>query len=90
MTHIYEGPATLVIGGEETKVTAVLRAADHDGSGSWSGTVSADGLQAAFWAAVQSSGVTIRMPGGRQGVAQIDMDAESGSAQVTGGGPAPF
>lgn len=90
MTDIYEGPATLVIGGEETEVMAALKAVDRGASGHWSGIVHADGLQASFWAAVQSSGVTIRMPDGSQGAARIDMDAESGSAVLRGEGPAPF
>ncbi|MDQ0791792.1 DUF4873 domain-containing protein [Streptomyces sp. B1I3] len=90
MTAIYEGPATLVIAGEETEVMAALQAVDRGAAGGWSGTVHADGLQASFWAAVQSSGVVIRMPDGSQGSAQVDMDAESGSAMVRGDGPAPF
>ncbi|MGW7271898.1 DUF4873 domain-containing protein [Streptomyces sp. NPDC054864] len=90
MTDIYEGPVTLVISGEATEVMAALQAVDDGASKTWSGTVHADGLQASFWAAVQSSSVTIRMPDGSQGTARIDMDAESGSAEVTGDGPAPF
>ncbi|MEV6757033.1 DUF4873 domain-containing protein [Streptomyces sp. NPDC051214] len=90
MTDIYEGPVTLVINGEATEVMAALQAVDHQASRTWSGTVHADGLQASFWAAVQSSSVTVRMPDGTQGTARIDMDAESGSAAITGDGPAPF
>ncbi|MCX5402055.1 DUF4873 domain-containing protein [Streptomyces sp. NBC_00102] len=90
MTDIYEGPATLVIGDEETPVMAALRADSRGTSASWSGTVSADGLQIAFWPAVQSGGVVIRMPDGRRGTAQIDMDAESGKATLSGSGQAPF
>ncbi|MEU1090830.1 hypothetical protein ACFYPN_24070 [Streptomyces sp. NPDC005576] len=87
-TYTYEGPATLVINGDETAVMAVLHAAGA--TGHWSGTIHADGLQTSFWPAVQSGGVELRMPDGRRGAAQIDMDAESGSATVGGDGPAPF
>ncbi|WEH38258.1 DUF4873 domain-containing protein [Streptomyces sp. NBC_01218] len=91
MTDTYEGPATLVIGTEETAVMAVLHApGGGTAPGNWTGTVQADGLQTSFWPAVQSGGVEIRMPDGRRGTAQIDMDAESGNATVSGTGPAPF
>ncbi|WP_299537415.1 DUF4873 domain-containing protein [uncultured Streptomyces sp.] len=87
---IYEGPATLIIGGHETAVMATLRAGGPDGPGRWAGSVGADGLQAAFWPAVQSGGVTLRLPDGRSARAEIDMDAESGTATLRGDGPAPF
>ncbi|WP_409055100.1 DUF4873 domain-containing protein [Streptomyces sp. SYP-A7185] len=90
MTNIYEGPATLILGEEATEVMAALEAVGSGASTSWSGSIHADGLQASFWVAVQSSSVTIRMPDGRQGTARIDMDAESGSAVLSGKGPAPF
>ncbi|MFF7365491.1 DUF4873 domain-containing protein [Streptomyces sp. NPDC008125] len=90
MTDIYEGPATLVIGDEETPVTAALRSGSGTTPGPWSGTVRADGLDLSFWPAVQSGGVVILMPDGRRGTAQIDMDAESGSATLSGRGSAPF
>ncbi|MGW2836637.1 DUF4873 domain-containing protein [Streptomyces sp. NPDC001493] len=90
MTDIYEGPATLVIGAERTPVMAALRAERDSGSGRWSGTVRADGLQTRFWPAVQSGGVEIHLPDGRRATARIDMDAESGSASLDGSGPAPF
>jgi hypothetical protein len=90
MNQIYEGPATLIIGEQETEVMAALQAVDHGASGGWAGTIHAPGLQTSFWAAVQSGGITIRMPDGSQKEARIDMDAESDSAVVTGDGPAPF
>ncbi|MFD6529703.1 hypothetical protein [Streptomyces sp. NPDC060184] len=90
MTSIYEGPATLVLGDEETRVMAVLSAGGGGTAPPWSGTVHAHGLQFSFWPAVQSGGVVILMPDGRRGTAQIDMDAESGNARLSGEGPAPF
>ncbi|MFD6426504.1 DUF4873 domain-containing protein [Streptomyces sp. NPDC060198] len=90
MTDMYEGPATLVIGIEQTPVMAALRTDGDSGAGGWSGTVRADGLQTSFWPAVQSGGVELRMPDGRRGTARIDMDAESGSARLDGDGQAPF
>ncbi|MFI5755600.1 DUF4873 domain-containing protein [Streptomyces sp. NPDC051569] len=91
----YQGPATLVAGGSEIDVVATLSGSLSGAERQWGGSVqtghATEDAGDAFYAAMESDGVTIRFPDGRESTVKAAQTAiGSGRLRVWGTGTIPF
>ncbi|MEX3206054.1 hypothetical protein [Streptomyces acidiscabies] len=87
----YEGPATALAGGIEYPVTAELAISTDGGLKEWSGTITAEGEEAA-WAIFNENNTTLlRIGDARSGVFITGtFNADTAELRIQGSGPAPF